>query len=146
MGSMRVVTLRWRERVHPVYAVSVLGFVGVLVSIASRKGQFQPIHRLTMGAVALLLVYSLVVQFLNATKLVLEAGFLRVTHGPLPWRGALRMAREDVRALRCDRNSRRLVLKTAVGEEFVLAENLPESRLGAVDEELRELLEAGPSL
>jgi hypothetical protein len=143
MNTERIVLLPWRERLHPVYVVSVLGFVGVLGAIATREGLFQPIHRVVMGGTSVMLVYSLLAQLVNATRLTIEGGTLRITHGPLPWRGGMSVDVKQVRQLRCDPHSRRLVLKTSLGEELLLGENLPGARLGVIDAELRERLGFG---
>jgi hypothetical protein len=115
----------------------VSAFSAVLAFIALRPGQFQPVHKSVMLVGAVLLAYSVVVQAVNVTRLVVAGGTLRVTHGPLPWRGGTRVELAAVRALACDRHSRRLVLRTALGEELVLAEDLPAADLAAVDAEIR---------
>ncbi|MBM4373567.1 MAG: hypothetical protein FJ095_00670 [Deltaproteobacteria bacterium] len=140
MSSNAVLALPWRQRLHPVYALSIMVFVAVLLTIASREGQFQPVHRATMLGGALLFAYSLVAQIVNVTRLSVEDGVLRVAHGPLPWRGTTALPLDEVRMLRCEPHSRRLVLKTRIGEEFVLGENLPEAQLEAIDRDVRERL------
>ncbi|MBM4356511.1 MAG: hypothetical protein FJ096_00215 [Deltaproteobacteria bacterium] len=145
MNSDRVVHLSWRERLHPVYVLSVLGFVAVLGAIATREGQFQSVHRATMALASVGLVYSLVAQIFNATTLAIEEGALRILHGPLPWRAGMQVPLAQIRQLCCDPHSRRLVLRTALGEELVLGENLPRARLGAIDAELRDRLGLGAS-
>lgn len=139
-GMGNEVELRWRQGLHPVYAVSVATFVAVLLTIAFRKGQFQPVHRGTMFAAGLGLAYSLLVQLVNATRLVREGAVLRVTHGPLPWRGATRVPVDQIRTLRCDPSSRRLLLRTTLGEELVLGENLAPDTLGPLDLRLADLV------
>lgn len=143
MTTTAAVELPWRRGLHPVYALSLLGFVAVLLSIASRDGQFQPVHRATMAAGACLFAYSLAAQLVNSTRLSIEQGTLRVEHGPLPWRGATVVPVSEIRSLRCEPHSRRLVLHTAVGEEFVLGENLPADALGAIDGAIRDRLGLG---
>ena len=137
------VELAWRDRIHPLYAISVLGFVVVLSLIASREGQFQPVHRATMVLAVLGLVYGFVVQVVNRTRIQLLAETLRIAHGPLPWRGSVEVPVDQVRSLRCDPHSRRLILRTALGEDIVLAENLPAATLGAIDARIRECLGVG---
>ncbi len=138
-----MVELPWRQRLSPVYAVAVAGFVAVLVSVVIGNGQFQAVHKAAMAAAALVLSYSLAAQALNATRLAVEGGTLTVVHGPLPWRGPMKVKVAEVRALRCDASSRRLVLRTALGEEHVLAEGLPEAGLAAIDRQIRERLGIG---
>jgi hypothetical protein len=146
MSTTPEIALPWRQRLHPVYAVSIVGFVAVLMTIASREGQFQPVHRAAMFSAALLFAYSLVVQIVNVTRVSVEEGVLRVVHGPLPWRGTTALPVEEVRSLRCEPHSRRLVLKTRIGEELVLGENLPEAQLADIDRDLRERLGIGTSV
>jgi len=140
MLTNAVVALPWRHRLHPVYAFSIAVFVVVLLIIASREGQFQPVHRATMLAGALLFAYSLLAQVVNVTRLSVADGALCVAHGPLPWRGTTALPLDEVRSLRCEPHSRRLVLKTRLGEELVLGENLPEAQLEAIDRDVRDRL------
>lgn len=140
MDAKRELALPWRHRIHPLYALSLLGFVTVLATIASRSGQFQPVHRATMGAAAVLLFYSLLVQVVNATRMTILGSSLRLAHGPLPWRGSAEVPLEAIRTLRCDPHSRRLILRTKLGEELVLAENLPASELVTIDGWIRTSL------
>lgn len=141
--AVNEVELRWRQRLHPTYAIAVSGFIGVLLWVVVGRGQFQPVHKATMASAAMLLGYSLLVQVVNATRLAVAKGTLVVQHGPLPWRGPMRVRLEQVRTLRCDPSSRRLVLSTALGEEHVLADDLPAAALAGIDRQIRERLGIG---
>ena len=132
--------LPWSRGTHPLYVASILTFVGVLVAIVCGKGQFQAIHKAAMVLTAIGLIYTVVVQFVNSTRLSREEGVVRVVHGPLPLRRGIVVPVEQIRSLRCDPNSRRLILRTVLGEEFVLAENLVAGELSSIDGELRERL------
>ncbi len=140
MENRHEVELRWRHRVHPLYAISVIGFIVVLTLIGLKKGQFQPVHRATMLLAALGLAYGLLVQLVNQTRVVLFEQGLRIAHGPLPWRGGVAVPLDQIRSLGCDRHSRRLILRTVLGEDIVLAENLPAAGLLAIDARIRERL------
>jgi hypothetical protein len=134
------VELPWRRRLRLVPSVAMLVFSATLIAIAVRPGQFQAVHKAAMLTGAFLLAYSVAVQALNATRMQVRGGRLLVAHGPLPWRGRLDVALAEVRALACDRHSRRLVLRTALGEELVIAEDLPAGELATIDAQIRERL------
>lgn len=137
------VVLPWRRGTHPLYVASVVTFLGVLLAIVFGRGQFQPIHKAAMLLAVAGLSYSLVVQFVNETRLSLVDGEVRVAHGPLPIRRGVVVPVNQIRTLRCDPNSRRLILRTVLGEELVLAENLVAADLTSIDGELRDKIGLG---
>ncbi len=138
-----MVELPWRERARPLYVISVALFSVALLWIGFGSGKFEGVHRVLMCATAVGLGYSLVLIAINTTTLKVDGGTLLVEHGPLPWRAPLTVAVGEVAALRCEPASGRLVLRTRVGEEHLVAEDLRAHQCTRTDALIRERLGIG---
>jgi hypothetical protein len=137
------VVLPWRRAFRLAYGLAMIAFAAVLGYLAFRTGQFQTIHRTVMAGAAALLGYSVLVQLVNHTVMHVDGVTLLIEHGPLPWRGRLRIGVSEVRALRCDPHSRRLLLRTALGEEHIILADLRADDLSRIDEQIRACLRIG---
>jgi hypothetical protein len=105
------VSWRWRSLGVAFLAVFALfwnGFMLVWFSIAIATSQWAMAAFGTLHAlVGLFLAYSVVSQLLNTTRVTLEHGVLRVTHGPIPAPGGGEWKREDLAQLYGEQIERR---------------------------------------
>jgi hypothetical protein len=115
-----VVEVPWRELSTLFSAVASVLFSLVLIYIAISNGQFRGIFRVVMAAGAGLFLYSAATVALNKSRLELDDSDLRVTHGPLPWRSGQQIRRSQIARIRANPQSRRLELRTKIGEELIL--------------------------
>ncbi|MSP24228.1 MAG: hypothetical protein EXR75_03490 [Myxococcales bacterium] len=138
-----MVKFPWRERARPLYVISVGVFIAALLWIGLGTGKFEGVHRAIMCIAAAVFAYSLMLVAFNTTRLEVEGGMLLITHGPLPWRGPLVVPVAEIARLRCEPHSGRLILRTRIGEEHVIADDLRQEQCARADELIRERLKLG---
>jgi hypothetical protein len=138
-SALAAVDIRWlhgRKRALPIYAMA---FMAVLLYLALGEGQFQGQHRAIMGAAAMLLGYFVLVHAVNGTRVAVRGGSLWVEHGPLPWRGRVWMPLSEVERLTVERTTARIRLRTRVGEDVVLLDDLAPAACDEIEKALEEL-------
>jgi hypothetical protein len=117
-----MIEIRWWASRSRALAAYVGLFAVLLTYVALRSGQFEAVHRGLMAGFALVLAYTAAFRSVNVTRLGYEGDSFTVSHGPLPGRSGLRVARARVARVSVD--ARRLVLVTTEGDEVVLLDDL----------------------
>ena len=135
------VTIRWRDLSGTWLVGCVVLFVVALGYLIGTPGIFQPVHKLLMVLASVALIYGCLVRLLNVTQIRRDGDVVVVTHGPLPWRGALQLPVAEVALFRCERAGSRLLLRTCHGEDILLLSDVPAASQEALATQLRERLQ-----
>jgi len=138
-----VLVIPWRVRGDQLASYCAIPFALLLVYLAVTSSFFQPIHRSLMGGFAVIIAYFVVTQLINATRITVSDGNLRVEHGPLPWRSPVELPVDQIRTLGVDRPSKRLLLRTSQGEELFLIESVPSGLADKLDAAIKDELGVG---
>jgi hypothetical protein len=87
------------------------------------------------------LSYLIAAFVFNSTVLSREGDDLRIAHGPLPWRRRVVLPLSEVKRLRFERDSARLMLRTRQGEDVTLLDDMKREQADVLDRELRKLVD-----
>lgn len=120
-----VIEVPWRHLNMWSAAIASGLFSLVLAAVAATSGQFWGVYRVVIAGSALVLAYACATFVINRTRLALDGEALSLSHGPLPWRRPSHFSRAVIARLHINPYSRRLELRTKLGEEHVLLEALP---------------------
>jgi hypothetical protein len=140
-AESRRVEIRWRggrSMALPGYAAA---FAVVLLVLSLQHGEFRSIHRSLMAFGVLPLSYLVAAFVFNSTVLSREGDDLRIAHGPLPWRRPVVLPLSEVKRLRFERDSARLMLRTRQGEDVTLLDDMKREQADVLDRELRKLVD-----
>jgi hypothetical protein len=138
------VTWRWFRAYHVFLLFFAIAWDAFLLfwyfgPMAGQGGLIFQIFPIAHVAVGIGLTYVVLTGFLNRTLISVRHGKLRISHGPLPWRGNRLLARSDLRQLfvaektnhHTDKGGRRTVTTTwhlcavlETGKELTLLKGL----------------------
>jgi hypothetical protein len=105
-GGARTLHYRWYSTYTAMLVVSsvvLAGFIALTLILASGPiGTAARAMELAFIAADAALAYQAVAELLNTTTFTVERSWLRVRHGPVPWRGSVDLPARAVRQLYCD--------------------------------------------
>src|SRR5262249_7208003 len=102
-GESFSVSWRWFSMKHLAGAAFSVFWAGFLVTWyhQAEPASFPGLFALPYVGAGIWLVYTSLADFLNTTRVTLLPDELRIRHGPLPWKGNLRIAAADISQLYC---------------------------------------------